>query len=147
MQQPQPYPVDDGAFAVRTLQIAYDVSRLLEAMAAAPSHALTAKALAGASVSLCQGVLCARVDDYEHEVVRAMAGHLGRAADTFSRQGSATADMARADVGRALGMLRRMDEVDWEMADELLLGRVPQGTPVAGRLPGQLGYLPVRKDA
>ena len=119
MKPAQPCPVDDGSFAIRTLQAAYDVSRLLEAMAAAPSHLLTARALAGASVSLCQGVLCARVDGYEHEVVRAVAGHLGRAGDALGRQGSATAGMAREDVGRALGMLHRMDEVSWEMTDDL----------------------------
>ena len=118
MKQPQPCPVDDGAFALRVLQQAYDVSRLLEEMAAAPSNALTAKALAGASVGLCQGVMCARVEEFEHEVVRAMAGHLGRAGDAFSRQGSAAAGMARADVGRALGMLRRMDEIGLEATDE-----------------------------
>lgn len=56
--------------------------------------------------------------DFEHEVVRAMAGHLGRAGDILSHQSSATAGMARADVGRALGMLHRMDEVSWVMTDD-----------------------------
>ena len=118
MKSFHPCPVDDGAFAARALQAAYDVARLLERMSAAPSHALTARALAAASVGLCQGVLCARVDDWEHEVVRAMAGHLGRAGGALSHQSTATAGMARADVGRALGLLHRMDEVRWEMTDD-----------------------------
>ena len=118
MKSFHPCPVDDGGFAVRTLQAAYDVVRLLESMAAAPSHVLTARALAGASVGLCQGVLCARVDDWEHGVVRSMAGYLGRAGDALSHQPTATAGMAREDVDRALGMLHRMDEIEWEMTDD-----------------------------
>ncbi len=110
-------PVDDGTFAVRTLQLAYDVARLLEAMATSSSQPLVAAAIARASVGLCQGVLCVGVADHEHDVVRALAGHLGRAGDALSRQPTATAAIARTEVSRALGLLHRMDEVRWEMTD------------------------------
>lgn len=104
---------------VRTLQAAYDVGRLIKAVSAAPEYATTVRALSTASVSLCQAVMSARVADYEHEVVVALAGHLERAGATLAGQGSATAAMARAEVGRAVGLLHRMHEVDWtgEMAD------------------------------
>ena len=106
-------PVDHGPFAVRTLQGAYHVAYLLEAVSAAPEYSLTVRALASASVELCQAVLCVRVANYEHDVVRAIAGHLERAGEALPPQGDASAALARQYIVRAVGMLRRMDEIDW----------------------------------
>ena len=110
----------DAALAIRVLQQAYDLARLLEEVAQSPAHVRIAKALSMASWGTCQALLTVSVDDHEHKVVHAVVAHLERAGDALAGQASASASLARQEVGRAVGLLKMMDEIDWserEMAD------------------------------
>jgi hypothetical protein len=109
--------VDDTLFGLRTLQAAYDVVVLLERMAPSTEYELTTRALSFTAMGSCQALLTIsdRLEpDTDYEVVRAIVSILRRVEATLFGQRSNSAAIARREVARAIGMLQRMDEIDWD---------------------------------